>query len=93
MGQNDTFIGVRRNILLSSPLPSIGKAYSLIIQDEKQRGIHATPAYPGDLASFNANNQGANFKRFKNNKGQKELHLPGFFSYFLEVKEENLHLT
>ncbi|XP_019238129.1 PREDICTED: uncharacterized protein LOC109218230 [Nicotiana attenuata] len=36
MGLSDTFIGVRSNILLSSPLPSIGKAYSLVIQDEKQ---------------------------------------------------------
>ncbi|KAH0695814.1 hypothetical protein KY289_013296 [Solanum tuberosum] len=29
--------GVRSNILLSSPLPTIGQAYSLVIQDEKQR--------------------------------------------------------
>ncbi|XP_060178069.1 uncharacterized protein LOC132608001 [Lycium barbarum] len=35
MGLNDTFIGVRRNILMSSPLPSIGQAYPLIVQDEK----------------------------------------------------------
>ncbi|XP_019260647.1 PREDICTED: uncharacterized protein LOC109238614 [Nicotiana attenuata] len=39
MGLNDIFIGVRKNILLSSPLPSIGQAYSLVIQDEKQREI------------------------------------------------------
>ncbi|XP_070005396.1 uncharacterized protein [Nicotiana sylvestris] len=56
MGLNDTFIGVRSNILLSSPLPSIGQAYSLVIQDEKQREIHATPVYPGESASFIANN-------------------------------------
>lgn len=76
MGLNDTFIGVRSNILLSSPLPSIGQAYSLVIQDEKQREIHATPAYPGESTSFISNNQtannnqAANFKRFKNNRGQ-----------------------
>ncbi|XP_060179267.1 uncharacterized protein LOC132609347 [Lycium barbarum] len=34
-GLNDTFIGVRSNILMSSSLPSIGQAYSLIVQDEK----------------------------------------------------------
>ncbi|XP_070048846.1 uncharacterized protein [Nicotiana tomentosiformis] len=45
VGLNDIFIGVRSNILLSSPLPSIGHAYSLVIQDEKQREIHATPSY------------------------------------------------
>ncbi|XP_075077383.1 uncharacterized protein LOC142164106 [Nicotiana tabacum] len=28
MGLNETFIGVRSNILLSSPLPTIGHAYS-----------------------------------------------------------------
>ncbi|KAH0768774.1 hypothetical protein KY290_012755 [Solanum tuberosum] len=37
MGLNDTFIGVRSNSLLFSPLPTIGQAYSLVIQDEKQR--------------------------------------------------------
>lgn len=35
MGLNETFIGVRSNILLSSPLPFIGQACSLFIQDEK----------------------------------------------------------
>jgi len=34
MGLNDTFIGVRSNILLSSPLPTIIQAYSLVIQDK-----------------------------------------------------------
>ena len=37
MGLNETLIGVRSNILLSSSLPNIGQAYSLVIQDEKQR--------------------------------------------------------
>ncbi|XP_019230971.1 PREDICTED: uncharacterized protein LOC109211846 [Nicotiana attenuata] len=71
MGLNDTFIGPRSNIFLSSPLPSIGQAYSLVIQDEKQREIHATPAYPGESTSFIANNQAANFKRFKDNRGRR----------------------
>ncbi|XP_075080229.1 uncharacterized protein LOC142165756 [Nicotiana tabacum] len=71
MGLNDIFIGVRSNILLSSPLPSIGQAYSLVIQDEKQREIHATPAYLGGSASFIAANQPENFRKFNENRMQK----------------------
>lgn len=37
MWLNDTFIGVRSNILLSSPLSTIDKASFLIIQDKKNR--------------------------------------------------------
>ncbi|XP_070046395.1 uncharacterized protein [Nicotiana tomentosiformis] len=57
MRLNKCFIGVRSNILLSSPLPTIGHAYFLVIQDEKQREIHASPAYPGDSTSFIVANQ------------------------------------
>ncbi|XP_075083326.1 uncharacterized protein LOC142167070 [Nicotiana tabacum] len=71
MGLNDIFIGVRSNILLSSPLPSIGKAYSLVIQDEKQREIHVTPAYSRESASFIATNQPGNFRKFNKNRMQK----------------------
>ncbi|XP_019246302.1 PREDICTED: uncharacterized protein LOC109225950 [Nicotiana attenuata] len=63
--------GVRSNILLSLPLPSIGQAYSLVIQNEKQREIHAAPAYPGESGSFLATNQQGNGRRFNENKGQK----------------------
>nr|XP_009780607.1 PREDICTED: uncharacterized protein LOC104229639 [Nicotiana sylvestris] len=66
MGLNNAFIGVRSNILLTSPLPNIGQAYSL-------REIHATPVYPGDSASFNVATQSANFSKFKNNKEQKGM--------------------
>uniref|UniRef100_A0A1S4C6M0 Retrotransposon gag domain-containing protein n=1 Tax=Nicotiana tabacum TaxID=4097 RepID=A0A1S4C6M0_TOBAC len=71
MGLNDIFIGVRSNILLSSPLPSIGQAYSFVIQDEKQREIHATPAYSGESASFIATNQQGSFRKFNENRMQK----------------------
>lgn len=70
MGLNDAFIGVRSNILLSSPLPSIRQAYSLIIQDDKQREIHTSLVYPGDSASFLSSNQpgGRNFNDYKAHK-------------------------
>ncbi|KAI5338447.1 hypothetical protein L3X38_017718 [Prunus dulcis] len=37
MGLNDTFSGVRSNILMITPLPKVRQAYSLVIQDETQR--------------------------------------------------------
>ncbi|XP_049390189.1 uncharacterized protein LOC125854645 [Solanum stenotomum] len=61
---------VRSNILLSSSLPTIGQAYSLVIQDEKQRKILATPAYPGESTSFLVGNAGE--MRFNDYKTQQE---------------------
>jgi len=56
--------------LLSAPLPTIGQAYSLVIQDEKQREIHAAPAYPGDSASFLVGNVGERRNNeYKSNQG------------------------
>ncbi|KAK4718078.1 hypothetical protein R3W88_016416 [Solanum pinnatisectum] len=40
MGLNETYSGVKSNILLVSPLPSVNHTYSLLIQDEKQREMH-----------------------------------------------------
>ncbi|XP_049389434.1 uncharacterized protein LOC125853742 [Solanum stenotomum] len=73
MGLNDTFIGVRSNILLSFPLPTIGQAYSLVVQDEKQREIHDVPNYPTESASFLVGNSGT--RRFDEYKPK-----PGNFS-------------
>ncbi|XP_070035678.1 uncharacterized protein [Nicotiana tomentosiformis] len=67
MGLNECFIGVRSNILLSSPLPTIGQAYSLVIQDERQREIHASRAYQGNFASFITANQPGGGKRHCHN--------------------------
>ncbi|KAL3350756.1 hypothetical protein AABB24_023268 [Solanum stoloniferum] len=39
MELNDTYLGVRSNILMTSHFPSINHAYSLLIHDEKQREI------------------------------------------------------
>ncbi|KAH0709221.1 hypothetical protein KY284_010648 [Solanum tuberosum] len=64
------FDGVRSNILLSSPLPTISQAYSLVIQDEKQREIHATPAYPRESTSFLVGNAGEwRFNDYKTQQG------------------------
>ena len=48
MGLNDSYIGVRSNTLLQDPLPTVNKAYSLVIRHEKQSEVttgksHAQP--------------------------------------------------
>ncbi|GAV83960.1 UBN2_3 domain-containing protein, partial [Cephalotus follicularis] len=41
MGLNDSYGGIRSQILLMNPLPTVGQAYSLINQEESHRGIIA----------------------------------------------------
>ncbi|XP_042967430.1 uncharacterized protein LOC122300680 [Carya illinoinensis] len=41
MGLNDTFASVRSQILLIDPFPDINRVFSLILQEERQRGIHS----------------------------------------------------
>ncbi|KAL2242389.1 UNVERIFIED_CONTAM: Retrovirus-related Pol polyprotein from transposon RE1 [Sesamum indicum] len=41
MGLNDAYDHVRNQILLMDPLPSMGKAFSMILQVEKQREVNA----------------------------------------------------
>ncbi|XP_019266013.1 PREDICTED: uncharacterized protein LOC109243523 [Nicotiana attenuata] len=54
MGLNETYSAVRSNILMISPLPSVNLAYSLLIQDKKQREIHVAqhPAESAFLDSY-----------------------------------------
>lgn len=39
MGLNDQFTGVRGQILLMKPLPSLSQCYSLLLQEENQRSL------------------------------------------------------
>ncbi|OIT04106.1 hypothetical protein A4A49_64301, partial [Nicotiana attenuata] len=55
-------------ILMISPLPSINQAYSLLIQDEKQREIHVEQ-HPVESA-FLVQNQQPNYQRYGNNEGK-----------------------
>ncbi|KAL2252650.1 UNVERIFIED_CONTAM: Retrovirus-related Pol polyprotein from transposon TNT 1-94 [Sesamum indicum] len=41
MGLNDAYDHIQNQILVMDPLPSIGKAYSMILQVEKQREVNA----------------------------------------------------
>lgn len=59
MGLNDIYAAGKSNILMLSPLPSVNHAYSLLMQDEKQREIYMNSHYPGNSATFLATNQNA----------------------------------
>nr|DAD36644.1 TPA_asm: hypothetical protein HUJ06_007285 [Nelumbo nucifera] len=41
MGLNESYAHVRSQILFMDPLPSVGKAYSFVLQDESHKLIHA----------------------------------------------------
>ncbi|XP_049415272.1 uncharacterized protein LOC125878016 [Solanum stenotomum] len=57
MGLNDVYAAGKSNILMLSPLPSVNHAYSLLMQDEKQREVYMSSHYPGNSTSFLATNQ------------------------------------
>ncbi|XP_019053042.1 PREDICTED: uncharacterized protein LOC104595553 isoform X2 [Nelumbo nucifera] len=42
MGLNDTYDNIRNQILVMDPLPSINKAYSMVLRVEKQREVHGS---------------------------------------------------
>ncbi|GAB4852776.1 hypothetical protein Ancab_040558 [Ancistrocladus abbreviatus] len=55
MGLNDDYNMMRENIFMMNPLPSIGQAYSLLVQEEKQREIKSSSHFLIDSASLNVN--------------------------------------
>ncbi|KAH0650934.1 hypothetical protein KY284_030846 [Solanum tuberosum] len=55
MGLNEVYTVVRGNILMMNPLPSMGQAFSLLIQEEKQREFKPIGRMPTDSISLNAN--------------------------------------
>ncbi|XP_009765097.1 uncharacterized protein [Nicotiana sylvestris] len=54
MGLNEVYVGVRSNILMMHPLPSLDNVYN-ILQDEKQRQVLPSPQAYSESASFHAN--------------------------------------
>ncbi|XP_077249339.1 uncharacterized protein LOC143888828 [Tasmannia lanceolata] len=42
-GLNDSFAAVRSQILMMDPLPTVAKAYSLLLQEEHQRALQISP--------------------------------------------------
>ncbi|XP_070049732.1 uncharacterized protein [Nicotiana tomentosiformis] len=73
MGLNDAYASVKNSILMMLPLPTVGHAYSLLMQDEKQREVYVNSHFPGDSSSFMAANQNHTGQKFENSdfKGKK----------------------
>jgi hypothetical protein len=44
MGLNESYAAVRGHILLIEPLPSVSRAYALVLQEERHHSI-TTPTY------------------------------------------------
>ncbi|XP_044483739.1 uncharacterized protein LOC123209672 [Mangifera indica] len=71
MGLNDCYDNVKNQILVMEPLPSVNRAYSLILRVEKQREVHVTfnenIESTGLFAKTQSNAQ--SYKRDGTNKG------------------------
>lgn len=56
MGLNDSYGQVKTQILLTGPLPSISKVYSMILQEEKRRSIGQAVEVVVEPTALYANN-------------------------------------
>ncbi|XP_059305659.1 uncharacterized protein LOC132057192 [Lycium ferocissimum] len=54
IGLNETYIGVRRNLLIMQPFPSLDSAYNILLQDERRRQVTFTTQLSPNSASFHA---------------------------------------
>lgn len=48
MGLNDTFTGVRDQILMMKPLPSLNQCYAMLLQEESQCEVHNSLSFTTD---------------------------------------------
>ncbi|XP_019238625.1 PREDICTED: uncharacterized protein LOC109218705 [Nicotiana attenuata] len=55
MGLNETYMGVRSNLLMMQPPPSLDCAYNILLNDEKQRQVQSISQFNPDSMSFNVN--------------------------------------
>ncbi|KAH0686658.1 hypothetical protein KY284_017211 [Solanum tuberosum] len=69
MGLNENFGGIRGNTLMMKPLPTTAQAYSIVLHEETQRGVHSGNQVNGttDSTAFNTNSQ-----RWNNDRGNSE---------------------
>lgn len=54
MDLNDSYGGLRAQILMIDPLPSVSKTFNLVVQEERQRMIE-TGGASAELMAFNVN--------------------------------------
>ncbi|GAB4854274.1 hypothetical protein Ancab_039721 [Ancistrocladus abbreviatus] len=65
MGLNENYNITRGNILMMNPLPTVGQAYALLVQEERQREIRASSQVMYDAASFSTELQ-KGWQQYKN---------------------------
>ncbi|XP_070044962.1 uncharacterized protein [Nicotiana tomentosiformis] len=61
MGLNEVYLGVRSNLLMMQPPPSLDNAYNILLQDENQIQNHFTPQLIPKSAFFSANMNNKSF--------------------------------
>jgi len=52
MGLNSSYTAIRGNILMMTPFPSINQAYSLLVQEERQRQVKTETHFLTENASL-----------------------------------------
>ena len=70
IGLNETYTTVRGQILLMDPIPSIGKVFSLLLQDEKQRKIGKKNTIESSALAVKANSSSKSFNKAKSGRPQ-----------------------
>lgn len=67
MGRNDHFTGIREQILLMSPLPTLSQCYAMLLQDENQRGVSDSSHFSKESTAMNIKAKSQSYKGFKKN--------------------------
>ncbi|GKV32528.1 hypothetical protein SLEP1_g41125 [Rubroshorea leprosula] len=80
MGLNESYSNLRSQILIMSPLPTVTKALSLVLQDERQRSIQvlSQPPYPeqSTMAASNVQRSYSGYRQSQSfkNKGTRPFY-------------------
>ena len=70
MGLNETYNTVRGQILLMDPIPSLGKVFSLLLQDEKQRKVGKKNTIESSTLAVKTNGSAKSFNKAKSVRPQ-----------------------
>ncbi|XP_019266947.1 PREDICTED: uncharacterized protein LOC109244334 [Nicotiana attenuata] len=83
MGLNEVYTVVRGSILMMNPLPTIAQAFSILIQEEKQREAKPSNSFSMDSAALNVSGSGNG--NFRTNYNNREITTP-----IVDIRETNL---
>ena len=61
MGLNDVYVTVRGSILVTYPMPQIGQALSMVLQEERLRELQTSTPLLGDSSAFLSQQRHNNF--------------------------------